>query len=236
MGMNRWGPRRLKPQPPSQDGEKRTGKRCREEGDGARMERKAVLWNQGQGVETRDGRVERRWESWKNNKEKGKGRIRRIGEETETARGGRRQGRPECLCRGIKVVLVFRHQASFSLICHPTAQAPPALFTVVFTKAMFKHSCTPLSNTDCEVYHWNLSGFGFKFLYYFIIILFNISRFIQSIYKENSWFLKNSPILCQARRLTFFFFLMFAHLFLLTALKSVISYLEMRKLKIGKVK
>ena len=52
MGMNRWGLRRLKPQPPSQDGEKRRGKRCREEADEAGMERKAVLCNQGQGVQT----------------------------------------------------------------------------------------------------------------------------------------------------------------------------------------
>lgn len=34
----------------------------------------------------------------------------------------------------------------------------------------------------------------------------------------------------------FFFFLMFAHLFLLTALKSVISYSEMRKLRPEEVK
>lgn len=79
--MNRWGLRRLKPQPPSQDGEKRRGKRCREEGDEARMQRKAVLRNQGQGV---------KMERWKSGKEIAGKIIKRRGREGYEGRGGDR--------------------------------------------------------------------------------------------------------------------------------------------------
>ena len=244
--MNCWGLRRLKPQPPSQDGEKR--KKIQ---GGGRWSKNA---KESRALQSRSGREngemeEWKGDSWKINKEKGKGRIRRTGRRHRQREDLRR------ICEGSAKDQREEGEdkadpsasAKAERLCwfSDTRQAPARYSAQQNGHCMpclHWYSPRPHSNTHAQfsVQH-KLWGLPLKLVWVWVQVpVTALSSSSLTFLDSSSLFMKKTHDFCKIHQFSarqggwLFFF--FSHLILLTALKSVISCLEIRKLTPEKVK